>query len=89
MESGCDPDSPECWCPCGCGCQNDPNGISLPFTNKIGGTVVVPPGQIGMCASCARGVHEVIPECVRPMDDVIAAHQSILGSLQRLKGLMV
>ena len=29
--------------------------------------------------------HEVVPEFVRKMDDVIAAHQDILAFLQRLK----
>lgn len=85
MESGCDDDSPECWCPCNCGCQNDAHGSSLPFTDKIGGIIIIPIGHIGMCHDCARGVHEVVPEFVRKMDDVIAAHQDILAFLQRLK----
>lgn len=75
MESGCDPNSPECWCPCGCGCQNDPNGGSLPFDEK------------GLCASCSRGVHEVPPESVRPLEDLIAVHKSILVHLHSLQSL--
>ena len=58
MESDCKDDSPECACPCGCGCQNDENGHDLPFTDKLGGTVIVPVGPVGICASCAKGQHE-------------------------------
>ena len=76
MESNCDPDSPECWCPCRCGCQNDPNGHDLPFDEK------------GLCASCSEGRHEVPPPW--PMgdatvDDLIAAHESILRQLKGLR----
>ena len=80
MESDCDDDSPECTCPCGCGCQNDPNGGDLPFRTKIGGTVI-PTGEVGVCAGCAVGRHEIPPEECVPIDDLIEAHQSILAQL--------
>lgn len=73
MESGCSEDAPECWCPCRCGCQNDPNGHDLPFDEK------------GFCASCSRGRHEVPPWPKARIDDLIAAHESILVQLKALR----
>jgi hypothetical protein len=77
MESGCQDDSPECWCPCGCGCQNDPQGGDLPFRHTKGNDL--PTGVPGMCLTCAKGQHEVPPG--RNIDDLIAAHESILRYL--------
>ena len=57
MESGCQDTDPECECFCGCGCQNGTEGMDLPFYDKIGG-VPIPVGQVGVCASCAKGNHE-------------------------------
>jgi len=74
MESGCDSDSPECWCPCGCGCQDDPNGHDLPFDEK------------GLCASCSLGQHEVPPWSAARIDDLLAAHESIVAQLKVLRG---
>jgi hypothetical protein len=87
MESNCSDDSPECWCPCGCGCQNDPNGQDLPFTDRIGGTRIVPCGELGLCASCAEGNHEIAPAGVQPdIDNLIAAHKSVLAAFLKVKG---
>lgn len=82
-ESQCHEDSPECWCPCGCGCQNDPQGGCLPFS------------AIGLCASCAEGNHEVPPffgKGLTPpqihaanIEELIAAHESILAQLRVLR----
>ena len=87
MESDCNEDAPECICPCGCGCQNGEGGKDLPFTDKIGGTVELPLGELGFCRSCAEGFHEVPPEEVRSIDTLIAAHESVLAQLKRLKNI--
>ena len=85
MESDCNEDSPECYCPCGCGYQNDPNGGSLPFSSGIGKEDIIPRGEVGMCASCTAGVHELPPESVISIDILIAAHESCLRFLKEAK----
>ena len=67
MESDCHDDSPHCRCPCDCGCQNDPNGMCLPFDEK------------GMCAACSKGQHELPPETVIKLDDLISMHENIIA----------
>jgi len=79
METGCHDDAPECRCPCGCGCQNGEGGDDLPFYNKIGGTPI-PLDQVGFCASCAQGRHEIPPGIA--ISDLMAAHQSCLDQLR-------
>ena len=40
----------------------------------------------GLCASCAKGNHEVPPDGVRPtLDELIAAHESILTQLRQVR----
>lgn len=77
MESDCSPDSPECICPCRCGCQNDINSGDIPFVNKLNGKVI-PVGEIGICASCGIGIHEIRPG---DLTDEIDLHMSVLKQL--------
>ena len=81
MEGSCDRDSPECQCPCGCGCQNDPEGMDLPFRDKLNGETI-PFYKVGLCASCAEGQHEIAPENCSPVADLISLHESVLSQLR-------
>lgn len=54
-----------CWCPCGCGAQSD--------------YFQMDPNNTGLCICCADGrSHEVPPERIRPLADLIKQHESIL-----------
>ena len=82
MESECDINSPECICPCGCGCQNDINGHDLPFTDGSGNNI--PVGDVGMCASCSEGAHEIPPG---DLTAHIAVYESILLQMKYVKAV--
>ena len=86
MESDCSDDSPECACPCACGCQNDINGGDLPFYDKVGGDKTIPVGDVGICAGCRAGNHELSAFATsEDIENMITAHKSVIAYLEERK----
>ncbi len=68
MESECDINSHQCICPCGC--DSEKNNI--------------PVGDVGMCASCSEGAHEIPPG---DLTAHIAVYESILLQMKYVKAV--
>ena len=62
-----------------------PNGSDLPFYVSVGSDVKTPYNEIGVCASCRDGRHEIPPERCYPIDNLIAAHESVLKQLKEVR----
>lgn len=59
-----------CTCPCGCGGQSDYFVM----------------GERGLCICCDKGTsHEVPPQSVQPVEELIKQHESILAFLYKVK----